>query len=134
MRRLRAVPVIAVILALLLASPSMALADTEGTDVEPPSGTGLIVAGAIFTGLGGLNLITSPLCMTDAVDSGTQKPCLYASLAVGGVFAVIGIPMLAVGAHKRAILKEWKERHPELAGLSFFAGPGIVTVGWQATF
>lgn len=66
---------------------------------RPPSGTGLIVTGSIFTAIGGVNLLTAPICKTDLIAKDTQTVCLGASLGVGIGFVAIGIPMLLVGVN-----------------------------------
>jgi len=41
----------------------------------PPSrGTGYIVTGSIFLGIGVINLVTAPICMTDAIDDVPSSP------------------------------------------------------------
>ncbi len=101
---------------------------------EPPpsSGIALIVTGSVFTGLGALNLITSPICKLDSAFSpGTQNACLDASLVAGGVFLAIGIPMLVVGTKRRAEFQEWKHRYG-FVGFNPSTGGGALT--WEGHF
>jgi hypothetical protein len=108
---------------------------------EPPSnGVGYIITGSIFVGLGGLNLLTAPLCKVDDVipDPDTQDACLYASLIVGGVFLAVGIPLLVVGVGKRAAYKRWLMQHPVasqlLTGVKVAVGQETKGVSWEIRF
>ena len=89
---------------------------------RPSTGVGLLVPGGIFTGLGILNLATSPICLTDLVDRDSQTPCLITSLVAGGVFLAVGIPLLAVGGARRAHYLEWRRRHPYAFDIAPVAG------------
>ena len=95
------------------------------THVPPPrapsTGVGHLVTGGIFLGLGVLNLVTAPICRTDAVEKDMQDPCLFASLGVGGLFVAVGTPLLIIGTSKRRTYKEWRRQHPHLAVLSGLA-------------
>jgi len=105
---------------------------------EPPpsSGVGLIVTGSIFVGVGAINLITAPICKTDLVQDSVQNVCLGASLVIGGTFLAIGIPLLAVGVHKRNKFREWKQEHRlgALEGLGFAAASHGGALTWEAHF
>ena len=110
----------ALMLAVSLFFPSVAWADDpletppeEAAPLERPSssGVGYLVAGGIFTGLGVLNLVTAPLCKTSAIAPSIQDGCLIASLALGGTFFVIGVPLLIVGGVKRGKYKAWKAQN-----------------------
>jgi hypothetical protein len=94
---------------------------------EPPAsrGVGYFVTGGIFTGLGVLNLATSPLAQTDVVR--------IASLAVGGTLLAIGVPLLIVGGVKRSKYNDWKANHPVAAGFGFSTanGGGSLTFNGQ---
>jgi hypothetical protein len=112
-------------------------------DAEPPSrGTGYIITGSIFTGVGLLNFATAPLCgpLTDDGDPETTSDddaadaCFYASLVVGGVGVGVGIPLLVVGLQKRADYRRWEERNPALSRLRVLAGPRGGVVGWYSEF
>lgn len=79
---------------------------------RPSSGVGFLISGGILTGLGVVNLATSPLCMTDLVKHKAQDECLIASLAAGGVMLAVGVPLLIVGGAKRSKFLEWQEQQP----------------------
>ncbi len=74
----------------------------------PPSGLGQRITGGIFMGIGLVNFLTAPICMSDMVQEEIQEDCLKASLAVGGIFLVIGIPLVASGSAKKRRLLEWR--------------------------
>jgi hypothetical protein len=110
------------------------------TEPSPPSnGVGHIISGSILTGLGGLNLLTAPLCMVDTLfsDTDTQYGCLYASLIVGGTLTAVGIPLLVIGVNKRQRYKKWLEERTTVAALSRFSiiihhnGSGLF---WRGAF
>jgi hypothetical protein len=105
------------------------------SDSKPSSGIGFLVTGGIFTGIGALNLLTAPLCTTDFLipNRSAQQGCLIASLAIGGTFAAIGVPLLIVGGVKRSAYKKWKADNPMVGGLGFstVAGGGMLTFGGE---
>jgi hypothetical protein len=105
----------------LASTPALArrrVVASDGT-VAPSTGTGMIVTGSIFTGIGVANLITAPICKTSAISGrDTQDVCFGVSLTIGGVFTAIGVPLLLVGIHRHNNYVEWKREHPALAALS----------------
>jgi hypothetical protein len=107
---------------------------TSEEDHPPPGGVGLLIGGGILTGIGALNLATSPLCNTTLVQSRVQSLCFDTSLVFGGALLAIGVPMLIVGANERSAYREWKKAHPVAAGLSIAPTPGGVALGWSTTF
>lgn len=86
-------------------------------DPKPKKGTGLIITGWIFVGVGALNLATSPLCHTDSVREEDQDLCFKLSLGVAVAGAVVGIPLLIAGYNQKANYDEWKKRHSGSAWL-----------------
>lgn len=86
-------------------------------DPKPKKGTGLIITGWIFVGVGALNLATSPLCHTDSVREEDQDLCFKLSLGIAVAGAVVGIPLLIAGYNQKANYDEWKKRHPGTAWL-----------------
>lgn len=122
-------------LAALMMTPRMVRAQDPAPGFEaPPSGTGMLVTGAIFTGIGGINLLTSPICVTPVIQSSTKTICLGLSLGVGITFAVIGVPLLVVGAGRRSRYVEWKKSHGalgKLTDLGFAPTPGGALLTWQ---
>jgi hypothetical protein len=122
-------------LALALA-PSLARADEPASGSEPPSkGTGMIVGGAVFTGLGVVNLATSPICLTSTFEtSNTKTLCLGLSLGLGIGFTLIGVPLLVAGASRRSRYLEWKQSHGALQTLTdigFAPAPGGGMLTWR---
>jgi hypothetical protein len=95
---------------------------------EPPSsrGVGYLVTGGIFTGLGVLNLATSPLAQTDLVQ--------IVSIAVGGTFLAIGVPLLIVGGVKRSKYNDWKANHSVAAGFGFSTANGGGSLTFKGQF
>jgi hypothetical protein len=103
----------------------------------PSTGTGLVVTGAIFTGVGGINLVTAPICKTSAIQPNVQNLCLGLSIGLGVGFAAIGIPLLIVGIGKRDAYREWKKQNNvigRLTDLGFAPAPGGGAVTWQTAF
>jgi hypothetical protein len=96
----------------------------------PSSGVGYLVTGGIFTGIGGVNLLTAPICKTSVIRSDLQDTCLGASLIVAGVALAVGIPLLVVGAGKRADYNAWRRAHPVAAGLWLAPITGGGAFGW----
>jgi hypothetical protein len=109
-------------LLLFAAAPALA---SDGSSA-PPSGTGGIITGSILTGVGALNLVTSPVCVTDVygevVGSAGQSACLVSSLVIGGGMVAVGVPVLLVGLKHRQDYRAWKDASAE-------AHVGLVTDG-----
>ncbi len=88
---------------------------------EPPpsSGLGLVISGSVLTGLGALNMATSPICLVDSlVRDDIETACVAACMIVGGTMFAVGLPLLIVGVVKRGKYKEWREQHPGYAALT----------------
>ncbi|RKH49252.1 hypothetical protein [Corallococcus llansteffanensis] len=103
----------------------------------PPTGTGMLVAGSILTGVGAVNLLTSPLCKTSLIPRDTQDVCFGSSLAIGGVFAAVGLPLLFVGISRHSTYVEWKRQHRALSALTDLGvapAPGGAALTWSASF
>ena len=118
-----------------------ALAQDRGNDLlggkPPPTGTGMLVAGSILTGVGAVNLLTSPLCKTSLIPRDTQDVCFGSSLAIGGVFAAVGLPLLFVGISRHNNYVEWKRQHSALSALTDLGvapTPGGAALTWSASF
>ncbi len=130
------------VVAALAAVPSVAWAQEPApppppVEARPSTGIGMIVTGSVFTGLGVVNLITAPICLTGAIPSSTQSLCLDASLVFAGITLVIGIPLLAVGVSKHNTYVEWKKGGSfaaRLTNLDVAPTRGGATVSWQTTF
>ncbi|RKH58420.1 hypothetical protein D7W81_29140 [Corallococcus aberystwythensis] len=118
-----------------------ALAQDGGLDPlngkPPPTGTGMLVAGSILTGVGAVNLLTSPLCKTSMIPRDTQDVCLGSSLAIGGALAAVGLPLLFVGISRHNNYVEWKRQHRAVAlltDLGVAPTPDGATLTWSASF
>jgi hypothetical protein len=127
--------------AAVILSSSPALAQERANDLlngkPPPTGTGMLVAGSILTGVGAVNLLTSPLCKTSMVPRDTQGVCLGSSLAIGGVFAAVGLPLLFVGISRHNNYVEWKRQNRAVALLTDVGvapTPGGAALTWNASF
>ncbi|MCA9623855.1 MAG: hypothetical protein KC731_32760 [Myxococcales bacterium] len=110
-----------------------------GYDPEPSKGTGMIIGGAILTGIGGLNLLTAPLCTVDDLipNADVQRGCVIGSLVVGGVGLAVGLPLLIVGVGQRSDYRDWEARHPYagwLKDIRVDASPGGASLGWSTSF
>jgi hypothetical protein len=105
------------------------------SEERPSTGLPFLITGAVFTGVGVLNLATSPLCKTDIIrDGDTQNVCLGVSLAVGGAFVLVGVPLLIVGASKRSTYNEWKARNPVASGLGLSTARGGGALTFEGRF
>jgi hypothetical protein len=101
----------------------------------PPTGLALLITGGALSGIGALNLATSPICKTSLIGStSTQNACFDVSLVLGGALVVVGVPLLIVGIGQHSRYSEWKQQHTVLAGLSLAPMPGGGMVGWSASF
>ena len=69
-------------------------------------GTGLLIGGAA-------NLATSPICASGAIRSSARTPCLGLSIGFGVGLLAAGIPLVAVGAARRAEWLTWARRVTE---------------------
>lgn len=108
----------AYLVASLLVAPAFAVEPDEALPVsappsaEPPSGTAATIVGAILVGVGGINLLTVPVCRTDfygeAVGPVGQDACLASSLILGGGFVIAGVPVLLTGLKNRREHAEWE--------------------------
>ncbi|WP_375758427.1 hypothetical protein [Corallococcus exercitus] len=117
------------------------LAQEHGLDLSagkpPPTGTGMLVTGSIMTGVGAVNLLTSPLCKTSMVPRDTQDVCLGTSLVIGGALTAVGVPLLLVGISRHNNYVEWKRQHRALAALtdvSIAPTRGGAALTWNASF
>jgi hypothetical protein len=79
-------------------------------DPQPSTGTGLIVAGWIATGIGVLNLATLPICFADFYPEDSENLCVIGSATLGGVGLALGVPFLIVGYNNKADYREWQAR------------------------
>jgi hypothetical protein len=98
------------------APPNGVATTPPAAEPEPPSGIGLVVTGAIFTGVAGANLVTAPLCATGLVADSERSLCWGLSLGVAGAFAAVGIPLLVIGAGQRSHHADWERAHPQSSG------------------
>jgi hypothetical protein len=101
---------------------------------RPSTGLGALVTGGVFTGVGGLNLLTAPICTTSLIRSDLQTTCVTASLVVAGVGLAVGVPLMVIGANQRAEYNDWKKSHPVAAGLWLVPTAGGAALGWHADF
>lgn len=83
----------------------------------PPSGLGALITGWIFVGIGGLNLVTMPICSSDIVDPSMEEGCYAATGIFAGVLIGVGIPLVIIGSKKYKVYKSWRAEHPEHAVL-----------------
>jgi len=81
------------------------------SDPQPSTGTGLVVAGWIATGIGVLNLATLPICFADFYPEESEDLCVGASAVIGGVGLALGVPFLIVGYNNKADYREWQARN-----------------------
>jgi hypothetical protein len=86
-------------------------------DPKPKTGMGTLIPGWVLVGIGALNLATSPICNTSAVEESQQDLCFKLSLGVGIAGVAIGVPLLIVGYGQRSTFNEWKSRHPNASWL-----------------
>lgn len=94
---------------------------TQTMSMRPPArGTAPLIVGGIFTGLGGLDILSGALIT--AANSDGPGPIV---LAIGGAEVLTGVILLTVGSVQRSHYKEWKRQH--LAG-------GITPTGYAFSF
>jgi hypothetical protein len=126
------IPVVAA-MAVFLASRT-SLAEPNLSARPRSSGVGLLVGGGIATGIGGVNLLSALLCTTSLYSSISTDLCYGIAFGVGGVGLAVGIPMLVVGANKRAAYREWLKDHPAVEELSVIPVRGGAAIVWSADF
>jgi hypothetical protein len=129
----------------MLARSRMALE----ADPEPSSGLGLLIPGAIMTGVGALNLLSATICVADFYRDYVGRTgttwCLIGSIGVGVGLLGAGIPMTIIGTMRRTEHKAWEERQ-RLAALdpsrlrmlppvvSYDPGSGATLLAWGMGF
>lgn len=88
--------VVSMLIGCLTLSPAAAWSQSAPSapvnDPQPSTGTGLIVAGWIATGLGVLNLATLPICFADFYPENAENLCVIGSATIGGVGLALGVP------------------------------------------
>ncbi len=94
----------------------------------PPTGLSWLVVGSLATAGGVINLAGAPLCELHIIRSTARTPCLVTSLGFGIGLAAVGIPLIVVGAGKRAAWLDWTRR------MTVVAGPGSALVGWSTSW
>src|SRR5262245_24524557 len=75
---------------------------------EPPDGLLWLVGGGVATGLGVINLAGSGLCFA-TLPQAQRVPCAATSVAFGLASVGLGVPLLVVGAEKRAEWRVWMD-------------------------
>jgi hypothetical protein len=104
-------------------------------EARPSTGVGQLVTGGIFTGIGAVDLLTSPICKTSLIpNEAAQNSCLATSLISGGIFMAVGVPLLIVGGVKRSAYNRWKAEHPYAAGVGFSTAKGSGTLTFSGQF
>lgn len=120
--------------------PATARADEEVIVEKPPSGLGMLITGAILTGVGVVNLAAGPpLCL--AFYSGSflggppnqdaRNACIDAELIVGGVLTAVGVPLLIVGASRQSRFRQWKADHPYAFTMAPTRHGAALGFGWS---
>jgi hypothetical protein len=94
--------------------PPRSAVEPDSNDHPPSSGVGMIITGWIMSGVGVMNLALIPVCTMDAYPRQSRDLCVQLSIGVGVIGLGVGIPLLAVGYHKRSQFKTWKQRHAVL--------------------
>ncbi len=76
------------------------------------------------------NLATAPLCTLSAIRSSAQPACIGTSIAFGVGLLAAGIPLVVVGASKRAAWLEWSKG----SRVGVAPAPGGAAATWLWTF
>jgi hypothetical protein len=95
----------------------------------PPSSLPVVflVLGGLSTAAGVANLATSPLCETSSlIRSEHRTACLATSIGVGIGLLAAGVPMLVVGAQRRAAVQR--------VGLTVLPTTGGAVAAWSASW
>ena len=109
---MKRVSLVSMLIGCLMLSTGAARAQSAPpSDPQPSTGTGLVVAGWIATGIGVLNLATLPICFADFYPEESENLCVIGSATLGGVGLALGIPFLIVGYNNKADYREWKARN-----------------------
>ncbi|MCB9689964.1 MAG: hypothetical protein H6735_33295 [Alphaproteobacteria bacterium] len=81
------------------------------TTPEPRSGTGAIITGAIFTGVGALSVTDLATCLVlgDGVTASDPDSCLVYDGFNAAVGFGVGVPLLVSGLNRRKVHAAWKQ-------------------------
>lgn len=111
---------------ILLFSGKATAGEFDYSDKPTSTGVGGVVSGSVLLGLGGINLVFTPLCVVEDFGLGTSG-CVATQLIGGGLLVAIGIPVLIAGKIRRDRYKEWLRNRrfalapsvsPDFSGLS----------------
>lgn len=116
-----ALPLVAALLV-----PATARAEEPGRD-EPPTGIPWIVGGSVAMGAGVVNLVGAGLCFA-TLPSAQRVPCGATSIGFGVAGLAIGIPLVIVGADKRAAWSKWLDK------VTVQPGKDAAVVGFRGAF
>lgn len=97
---MRFTPILAT--ALLLAVAPARAEEPAAPAPAPSSGTTFLVLGSLGIAAGVGNLATAPLCTLAAIRATAQPACIGTSIGFGVAFLGAGIPLVVLGAGRRA--------------------------------
>ncbi len=116
----------------VLLSVQTTIAQVE--EERPSSGLGLTIAGSVLTGLGALNLASSPICRAGfyrrQVGGTGSDVCFWGSIGLGGVLLAVGVPLLSVGLLRRSRYRAWLESQQ----LTVSFEPDRTEIAWRIAF
>lgn len=96
----------------------IAWASPARAEEPPPSGVSWLVLGSLATAGGVVNFAGAPLCELHSIRQSARGQCLGMSLGFGLGLSAFGIPLLVVGAGKRAAWLDWTKRTTVVVGPS----------------
>jgi hypothetical protein len=82
----------------------------------PSTGNGLLIAGAVVSGVGLIFFGSSAICQADDRADVDQNTCTAIQASIGAVALAAGVPMLVIGVIRRLRFQEWvRTYHPQFA-------------------
>lgn len=83
----------------------------------PSTGTGLLIAGGVVTGVSLIFFAGAAVCqIDDSRPEREQNVCTAVQASIGAVALAVGVPMLVIGIYRRWAFDAWvRTYHPQLA-------------------
>ncbi len=107
-------------------------------EARPSKGTGFMVTGAVFSGVGAVTVLGTPsICKNGSPYQTNRSGCETFGYVLGAGFVAVGIPLIIVGIVKRSNYNKWLAEHPAAgvaAGLSLTPLAGGGALGWSTRF
>ncbi len=103
---------------------------------RPSSGTGLLIAGGVITGLGLANLATSaPVChLNPRLNDAQKSQCTEIALGISGGITGLGVLFLIIGGVQRSGYNDWKQQNGVASHFEVGPLPRGAAAGFKTSF